>query len=86
MNNILTRIENAKTLWSLFLPSYPAPDDPQLCRWVHGFTDAELEHAFGRAAVKARRGLLSDSTAAYRYTSGVLVNERKDSERGTGNG
>jgi len=74
---VLDRVESVRRLWRLLMPSCPAPDDPQLARWCSRFTDTDLGYAVGRTAVKSRRGLLADAEAAYRYTTGILINERR---------
>jgi hypothetical protein len=76
MMMIVERVENVKKLWSLLLPSCPAPGDCQLGRWVSRFSGPEIEYAIGRTAVKFRNGMPSDSAIVQRYSTGILINEQ----------
>ncbi len=72
----LERVESVKRLWSLLLPSCPAPSDYQLGRWVSRFNDQEIEYAIGRTAAKFRKALPPDSAIVQRYATGILINEQ----------
>lgn len=73
---MIERVENVNKLWSLLLPTCPAPLDYQIGRWVSRFSDSEIEYAIGRTATKFRNGLPADATTVPRYTTGIMNNER----------
>jgi hypothetical protein len=74
--NLVLRVEAAKQMWRLLLPTCPAPDDSQLARWGARFNDAELQYAFVRASSKWRRGPQTGATSLHRYCTGILLGER----------
>ena len=79
---LLERVARAKQVWDLLLPACAPPDDCQFARWVSRFHDDEIDWAFTRVAGKKAKGFLPDSDSAYKYATGVMVNERKASEVG----
>lgn len=84
---MLERIDATKRLWQIAIPQCPAPLESQLLWWLETFTDTEVEHAIRRTSKKFRKvgqGTSNPETITkaihetfYKYTTGVLLNERK---------
>jgi len=85
MNTLIERVQNAGTLWRILLGFCPAPSEYQLGTWVRQFSDPELEYAFSRTARKFNplRGPCPDTVIVHRYTTGIMLNEQKEREKGT---
>ena len=73
---MLERIDATKRLWQIAIPQCPAPLESQLLWWLETFTDTEVEHVIRRTSKKFRITTALHETF-YKYTTGVLLNERK---------
>ena len=61
------------------LPSLSMPDDQNIVRWIDTFSDPEIEYALTRTRRKLLFLPAAKAIMIYKYITGVLVNQRKQS-------
>jgi hypothetical protein len=81
--NLMAKIEQTKKLWATMLPHVPAPDPAWIGRWCES-GERTIEHAIVRTSKKFSPEKISAGfkpEAAWRYTSGVVMNEGRQVNR-----
>jgi hypothetical protein len=76
LKNMLTRIEETRSLWTIATKGVPQPDDDKLMYWCGRFSESEIEHAMMRLSAKLHKAhVMRQTDQCVRYVSGVLNHE-----------